>query len=49
MPAEDNSDKIHLRMEKIREIAEGIFDRGERRAVLDLAKDYAKLTLPEPR
>jgi hypothetical protein len=47
MPAEDNSDKIHLRMEKIREISDGIFDRAERKAVLDLVKDYEKLTLAE--
>ena len=32
------------RIAKIRKIVTGIFDKGERRAVLDLVRDYEKLT-----
>lgn len=32
------------RMTKIRKIVTGIFDNGERRAVLSLVSDYEKLT-----
>ena len=48
MPDQDISAVSH-RMAGIREIAEGIFDRAERKAVLDLVKDYEKLTLPKCR
>ena len=43
MPSKDKSAES-LRMAKIREIAKGIFDKAERKAVLDLARDYEKLT-----
>ena len=39
-----NKDAEIRRMVKIRKILTGIFDNGERRAVLSLVSDYEKLT-----
>jgi len=44
MPARDKAAEIR-RMRRIRRIAAGIFDKGERKAVLDLVADYEKLAL----
>jgi len=49
MPDKSASAEVRVRMEKIREIAKGIFDNAERKAVLDLVRDYEKLTLPKGR
>jgi hypothetical protein len=49
MPDKNIETEIRSRMAKIREIAQGIFDKAERKAVLDLVKDYEKLTLPKAR
>ena len=43
MPDKDKDAELR-RMAKIREILTGIFDKGERRAVLSLVSDYEKLT-----
>jgi len=43
MPNKDKDDEIK-RIAKIREILTGIFDKGERRAVLSLVSDYERLT-----
>ena len=43
MPDKDKEAEIR-RMATVREIARGIFDRGERRAVMSLVSDYEKLT-----
>jgi len=40
MPDKNIETKIRSCMAKIREIAQGIFDNAERKAVLDLVKDY---------
>ena len=42
MPDKDKEAEIR-RMAKIREIARGIFDKSERRAVMSLVSDYEKL------
>ena len=42
MPVNDNDD-LRARLASIREIAKGIFDLDERKAILDLAADYAAL------
>lgn len=49
MPDKSTRAEVHIgvRLKKIREIAKGIFDDVERRAVLDLVRDYGKLTLPK--
>ena len=49
MPDESNSTEVRIRMKKIREIAKGIYDEDDRKAVLDLIRDYEKLTLPKGR
>ena len=46
MPDDANVAECRFRMAKIREIAKGIFDEVERKAVLDLVKDYEKIVLP---
>jgi hypothetical protein len=38
-----NKDTQARRMARIRKIAEGIFDKAERKAILDLVADYEKL------
>jgi hypothetical protein len=38
-----NKDAQARRMARIRKIAEGIFDKAERKAILDLVADYEKL------
>ena len=43
----DEDKSIERRMAKIREIADGIFDKAERKAILDLVRDYEKLALPK--
>ena len=48
MPDKDRAAELR-RIAKIREIARGIFDKGERKLVLDLVRDYEKLTLPKDR
>jgi len=49
MPDKSKSAEIIARMKKVREIAKGIFDHAERKAVLDLVKDYERLALPKGR
>ena len=49
MPIKITVAEIHIRTNKIREIAEGLFDGAERKAVLDLVKDYEKLALAKRR
>jgi hypothetical protein len=49
MPDKNTTAEIRIRMEKIREIAKGIYDDAERKAVLDLVRDYEKLTLSQGR
>ena len=44
MPDDAKVAECRFRMAKIREIAKGIFDTAERKAVLDLVRDYEKLT-----
>lgn len=44
----DNLDKHRRRMAAIREIAKGIFDDAERKAVLTLVKDYEALVGANP-
>jgi hypothetical protein len=49
MPDKTTSSEVRIRMEKIKEIAKGIFDKHERKAVLDLVRDYERLALPKDR
>ena len=49
MLAENTEAECQFRMAKIQEIAKGIFDMAERRAVLDLVRDYEKLVLAKER
>jgi hypothetical protein len=41
----DKDKSTERRMAKIREIADGIFDKAERKAILELVTDYEKLAL----
>ena len=47
MLSKDESTGVSRRMARIREIAGGIFDEAERKAILDLVEDYEKLALPK--
>jgi len=49
MPAKSTNAEVRSRVKKVREIAKGIFDAEERKAVLDLVRDYEKLALPKAR
>jgi len=49
MPAKSTNAEVRSRVKKVREIAKGIFDADERKAVLDLVTDYEKLALPKAR
>ena len=49
MPDKSTSAEIIARIKRVREIAKGIFDNAERRAVLNLVKDYERLALPKDR
>jgi len=49
MPDKSTGAEIIARLKKVREIAKGIFDNAERKAVLDLVKDYERLALPKDR
>jgi hypothetical protein len=45
MLTKDEHTRVSQRMDEIREIAEGIYDEADRKAILDLVEDYEKLAL----
>jgi hypothetical protein len=47
MLTKDEHTRVSQRMDEIREIAEGIYDEADRKAVLDLVEDYERLALPK--